>query len=47
MTQNLLILGDGVGRTAGIDFPLANILLTDVTRYLDGSGKPVEKVHER
>ncbi len=38
----LLITGAGVDRTAGIDFPLANTLLADVTRYLDGPGKPVE-----
>lgn len=43
MSQNLLILGAGVDRTAGIDFPLANTLLTDVNRYLDGPGKEVEK----
>lgn len=43
MTKHLLILGAGVDRTAGIDFPLANTLLADVTRYLDGPGKDVEK----
>ena len=42
MTKHLLILGAGVDRTTGIDFPLANTLLTDVTRYLDGPGKEVE-----
>lgn len=42
MSKRLLILGAGVDRTSGIDFPLANTLLTDVTRYLDGSGKDVE-----
>lgn len=42
MTSNLLILGAGVDRTTGIDFPLANTLLADVTRYLDGPGKPVD-----
>lgn len=41
-SKNLLILGAGVDRTKGIDFPLANTLLVDVTRYLDGPGKPVE-----
>ena len=35
-------MGAGVDRTTGIDFPLANTLLTDVTRYLDGPGKEVE-----
>lgn len=39
----LLITGAGVDRTAGIDFPLANTLLADVTRYLDGPGKPVDE----
>ena len=43
MTSNLLILGAGVDRTTGIDFPLANTLLADVTRYLDGPGKPVDE----
>jgi hypothetical protein len=39
----LLILGAGVDRTDGIDFPLANTLLTDITRYLDGEGKGVDE----
>ncbi len=38
----LLITGAGVDRTEGIDFPLANTLLADVTRYLDGEGKGVD-----
>lgn len=42
MSKQLLILGAGVDRTTGIDFPLANTLLADVTRYLDGPGKDVE-----
>ena len=37
-----MILGAGVDRTSGIDFPLANTLLVDVTRYLAGKGKGVE-----
>lgn len=36
MTKRLLILGAGVDSAAGIDFPLVNILLADVMRYLDG-----------
>lgn len=43
MTDKLLILGAGVDRTDGIGFPLANTLLADVTRYLDGPGKPVDE----
>lgn len=39
----LLITGAGVDRTTGIDFPLANTLLADVTRYLDGPGKSVDE----
>jgi hypothetical protein len=39
----LLITGAGVDRSAGIDFPLANTLLADVTRYLDGPGKGVDE----
>ena len=38
----LLITGAGVDRTDGIGFPLANTLLADVTRYLDGDGKGVD-----
>lgn len=38
----LLITGAGVDRTDGLDFPLANTLLADVTRYLDGDGKGVD-----
>jgi hypothetical protein len=43
MTDKLLILGAGVDRTDGIDFPLANTLLAEVTRYLDGPGKLVDE----
>lgn len=43
MSQHLLILGAGADRTTGIDFPLANTLLAEVTRYLDGPGKPVDE----
>lgn len=43
MTDKLLILGAGADRTDGIGFPLANTLLADVTRYLDGPGKPVDE----
>lgn len=43
MSQHLLILGAGADRTPGIDFPLANTLLAEVTKYLDGPGKPVDE----
>lgn len=43
MTKHLLILGAGVDRTAGIDFPLANTLLAGVSRYLEGPGKAVDE----
>jgi hypothetical protein len=42
LNKQLLILGAGVDRTAGIDFPLANTLFADVTRCLDGLGKGVD-----
>jgi hypothetical protein len=42
LSKRLLILGAGVDRTSGIDFPLANTLLADVMRYLDGPGKDVD-----
>ena len=43
MTDKLLIIGAGVDRSKGIDFPIANTLLADLSRYLDGPGEPVEK----
>lgn len=42
MNDKLLIIGAGVDRTQGIDFPLANTLLADVSRYLEGPGKSVD-----
>lgn len=42
MSDRLLIIGAGVDRSGGIDFPLANTLLAEVTRYLDGPGKGVD-----
>lgn len=42
MSHKLLILGAGADRTSGIDFPLANTLLADVTRYLNGPGKELD-----
>lgn len=42
MKEKLLITGAGVDRTAGIDFPLANTLLPDLSRYLEGEGKAVD-----
>ncbi len=43
MTDHLLIIGAGVDRTQGLDFPLANTLLADVSRYLEGPGKAVDE----
>lgn len=43
MSELLLITGAGVDRTTGIDFPLANTLIADVTRYLDGPGRAVDE----
>ncbi|WP_096700914.1 hypothetical protein [Magnetospirillum sp. 15-1] len=42
MTSRLLITGAGVDRSVGIEFPLANTLLADVTNYLSGEGKGVD-----
>jgi hypothetical protein len=42
MSNNLLITGAGVDKTAGIDFPLANTLLADVTKYIANEGKEVD-----
>lgn len=44
MSDHLLIIGAGVDRTEGIDFPLANTLLAGVARYLENEGKEVDKV---
>jgi len=41
MNEKLLIIGAGVDRTQGIDFPLANTLLADVSRYLEKEGAEV------
>lgn len=42
MNKSLFILGADVDRRTGINFPQANTLLADLTRYLDGPGKDVE-----
>ena len=42
MNKHLLITGAGVDRTTGLDFPLANTLLAEITRYLDNEGKEVD-----
>lgn len=44
MSDYLLIIGAGVDRTEGIDFPLANTLLAGVSQYLEGDGKDVDKI---
>lgn len=41
--KKLLITGAGVDRTSGLNFPLANTLLSDITRYLGKEGKDVDK----
>lgn len=42
MNENLLILGAGADKTNGIDFPMANTLLPEVSQYLNGEGKTVD-----
>jgi hypothetical protein len=42
MNENLLILGAGADKTSGIDFPMANTLLPEVSQYLNGEGKTVD-----
>lgn len=42
MYKKLLITGAGVDRTQGIDFPLANTLLADISLYLESNGKSVD-----
>lgn len=39
MTDKLLIIGAGVDRTPGINFPLANTLLADIAQYAEGGWK--------
>ena len=41
--DKLLIIGAGVDRTQGLDFPLANTLLADVAGYLEDQGGAVDK----
>lgn len=44
MEQNstLLIIGAGVDRTEGINFPLANTLLSAISNYAENDGKQVD-----
>ncbi len=41
--DKIIITGAGVDKTKGIDFPLANQLLTEVSRFINGEGKPFEQ----
>ena len=43
MSKNLLILGAGADRTAGIELPMANTLLPAIAQYLEGEGKSVDE----
>ncbi|TDV42343.1 hypothetical protein EC919_11861 [Pseudomonas graminis] len=43
MSDDLLIFGAGVDRTQGIDFPLANTLLADVSSYLERPSTAVDE----
>lgn len=47
MTDNLLITGAGVDRTKGIEFPLADTLLPEVTDYLRRDGVKVDAMLRR
>lgn len=40
---NVLITGAGVDKTAGLDFPLANQLLAEVSRFIKGDGKEFDE----
>ena len=41
--NKVLITGAGVDKTEGIDFPLANKLLPEVARFINGEGKTFEQ----
>lgn len=41
--NKILITGAGVDKTSGIGFPLANQLLTEVSRFINGEGAEFEK----
>ncbi len=43
MSNTLLIIGAGVDRTHGIDFPLANTLLSAISNYTENEGKEIDK----
>lgn len=42
MSEKLLIIGAGVDRSRGIDFPLADTLVSDIASYIAGDGKGVD-----
>lgn len=44
MIDKLLIIGAGVDRTSGIDFPLANTLMAEIATFAKGDGKEVDEV---
>jgi hypothetical protein len=41
--SNVLITGAGVDKTAGIDFPLANNLLPEISQFIENEGAEFEK----
>lgn len=43
MSDTLLIIGAGVDRSKGIDFPLANTLLSAISNYAENEGKDIDK----
>lgn len=43
MPNTLLIIGAGVDRTNGIDFPLANTLLSAISNYAENEGQEVDQ----
>lgn len=44
MIETLLIIGAGVDRTSGIDFPLANTLMAEIATYAKGDGKEIDEL---
>lgn len=44
MIDKLLIIGAGVDRTNGIDFPLANTLMAEIATFAKSEGKEIEDV---
>lgn len=44
MSKNVLVIGAGVDKTAGINMPLANQLVPEIARFSENEGKEIDKL---